>query len=136
MAEPDLVPTAVEEFLRFYAPVTIARVITYDADIAGCPVDAGKRLLLSYPSANRDPDHFERPDEVILDRENNRHMAFGVGIHRCLGSNLARMELVVALRLWLQRFPRFELAVDPSEIVWTVGPVRGPRRVPLRLLSA
>jgi cytochrome P450 len=77
---------------------------------------------------------FERPDEVVLDRQHNRHMAFGVGVHRCLGSNLARMELRVALEAWLARFPRFELAVRPDEVAWSVGPVRGPREVPLRIL--
>ena len=123
--QPDLIPTAVEEFLRFYSPVTIARVITEDAEIAGCPVKAGERVLLSYPSANRDGTVFDRPDEVVLDREHNRHMAFGVGVHRCLGSNLARMELKVALETWLARYPRFELAVDPTDITWSVGP--GPR---------
>lgn len=133
--EPELVPSAVEEFLRFYAPVTIGRVIQRDAEIGGCPVTGGERLLLAFPSANRDPDHFDDPDEVVLDRANNRHLAFGVGVHRCLGSNLARMELRVALTAWLQRFPRFELAVDPAEVTWSVGPVRGPTSVPLRILS-
>jgi cytochrome P450 len=131
---PELLDTAIEEFLRYYSPVTIARVITEDAEIAGCPVASGQRLMLAYPSANRDPAHFERPDEVILDRQRNRHMAFGVGVHRCLGSNLARMEIRVALQAWLSRIPRFELAVDPSDITWSIGPVRGPRRVPLRVL--
>ncbi|WP_419932049.1 cytochrome P450 [Candidatus Poriferisodalis sp.] len=135
VGEPELMPTAIEEFLRFYSPVTIARYITEDADIAGCPVSGGKRVLLAYPSANRDPEYFDRPDEFILDRENNRHMAFGVGVHRCLGSNLARMELEVGLSAWLRRYPRFELAVDPSEVPWSVGPVRGPRSVPIRILG-
>jgi cytochrome P450 len=133
--EPELVPSAVEELLRFYSPVTIARVITEDAEVGGCPVKGGQRLLLAYPSANRDETHFENPDEVVLDRRNNRHLAFGVGVHRCLGSNLARMELKVALDAWLARFPNFELAVDPSDITWSVGPVRGPRSVPLRILA-
>lgn len=132
--DPSLIPSAVEELLRFYSPVTIARVITEDTEIAGCPVTAGKRLMLSFPSANRDPDHFEDPDTVKLDRRNNRHLAFGVGIHRCIGSNLARMDMTVALRLWLERFPRFELAVDPEDIVWSIGAVRGPRNLPLRIL--
>jgi cytochrome P450 len=132
---PELIPGAVEELLRFYSPVTIARVITDDAEVAGCPVKAGERLLLSYPSANRDEAHFDNPDEVVIDRQHNRHMAFGVGVHRCLGSNLARMELQVALAAWLARFPRFELAVAPEDISWTVGPVRGPREVPLRILA-
>lgn len=134
-AEPELIPNAIEEFLRYYSPVTIARIITEDAEIAGCPVSAGERLLLSYPSANRDETKFDQADEVIIDRQHNRHMAFGVGLHRCLGSNLARMELKVALEEWIARYPRFELAVDPSEITWSVGPVRGPRKVPLRILS-
>ena len=131
---PELIPNAVEELLRFYAPVTIARVITDDAEIAGCPVAAGQRLLLSFPSANRDETVFDRPDEVVLDREQNRHLAFGIGVHRCLGSNLARMELRVALAAWIARYPRFELAVDPAEITWSVGPVRGPASVPLRIV--
>ena len=135
VADPDLMPAAVEEFLRYYSPVTIARYITEDAEIAGCPVSGGKRVLLSYPSANRDPDYFDQPDDFILDREDNRHMAFGVGVHRCLGSNLARMELRVGLNAWLERYPRFELAVEPEEIAWSVGPIRGPRSVPLRILS-
>jgi cytochrome P450 len=135
VADPELIPGAVEELLRFYTPVTIARVITDEAEVAGCPVHAGQRLLLSYPSANRDEAHFANPDEVVLDRQHNRHMAFGVGVHRCLGSNLARMELKVALAAWLARYPRFELAVAPEDIAWTVGPVRGPRKVPLRILA-
>ena len=134
--EPELIPGAIEELLRFYTPVTIARVITEDAEVAGCPVTAGERLMLSYPSANRDATKFERPDEVVLDREQNRHLAFGVGVHRCLGSNLARMELKVALEGWLARFPNFELAIEPDEITWSVGPVRGPRKVPLRILAS
>jgi cytochrome P450 len=135
VADPDLIPSAVEELLRFYSPVTIARVIEHDAEVGGCPVAAGQRLLLAFPSANRDETHFDDPDEAILDRARNRHLAFGIGVHRCLGSNLARMELAIALRAWLERFPRFELAADPSDIVWSVGPVRGPRSVPLRILS-
>ena len=131
--EPALIPSAIEEFLRFYSPVTIARYINADAEIGGCPVSGGHRMLLSYPSANRDPEYFERPDELILDREDNRHMAFGVGVHRCMGSNLARMELHVGLSTWLKRHPRFELDVDLEDITWSVGPVRGPRSVPLRI---
>jgi cytochrome P450 len=71
---------------------------------------------------------------VRLDREQNRHAAFGLGIHRCLGSNLARMELRVALEEWLNRYPDFELA-DPGAVTWSAGQVRGPRTLPLRILS-
>ncbi len=127
--DPGLVDLAVEELLRFFAPVTMGRLISSDGSIGGSPVAAGERLLLSFLSANRDPSHFDQPDEVVLDRARNRHLAFGVGIHRCLGSNLARMELRVALQRWLARYPDFEPAGD---VEWTIG-VRGPRTVPLRL---
>ena len=130
-AEPELIPTAVEEFLRFYSPVTIARVIDHDADIGGCPVGEGQRLLLSFPSANRDESHFDRPDEVIIDRQKNRHLAFGVGVHRCLGSNLARMELRVALTAWLERFPLLRASGRPrrDHLVDRPGP-GSPQRSP------
>lgn len=135
VADRDLMPTAVEEFLRYYSPVTIARYITEDAEIAGCPVSSGERVLLAYPSANRDPEYFDQPDDFVMDRQDNRHMAFGVGVHRCLGSNLARMELRVGLNAWLDRYPRFELAVEPDDVKWSVGPIRGPSSVPLRILN-
>ena len=132
-AEPELIPQAIEEFLRAYSPATVGRLITRDAEIAGCPVDAGKRLLISYPSANRDAAVFERADEVVIDRQRNPHVAFGVGVHRCIGSNLARMETEVALRGWLRRFPRFSLAIEPGAIRWSNGAVRGPHHVPVRI---
>lgn len=133
--EPELMPTAVEELLRFYAPAMIARLITDDAEVGGCPVSAGQRVLLSFGSANRDPAHFDDPDEVHLDRAHNRHLTFGVGVHRCLGSNLARMEMRVALERWIAAFPRFELT-DAAAVTWSTGAVRGPNRVPLRILDS
>ena len=129
-AEPDLWPTATEELLRAFAPVTMGRIATADAEIAGCPVDAGRRVLLAFPAANRDAAMFERPDDVVLDRQHNRHVAFGSGIHRCAGSNLARMELRVALQVWLARVPSFYLS-DPAAVTWAGGQVRGPRSVPV-----
>lgn len=129
VAEPALWDLAVEELLRFYSPVNMGRVITTDATIAGCPVRAGERVLLAFSSANRDEARFARADEVVLDRAENRHLAFGVGPHRCLGSNLARMELKVALRRWLERYPDFEA---DGPVPWTIG-VWGPRQVPVRL---
>ena len=132
VAEPELLPTAIEEFLRAYAPVTMARLVKHDMDWNGCPMKADDWILLSFPSANRDPEFFEKADEVILDRENNRHAAFGLGIHRCAGSHLARMELRVALEVFLDAFPVFELA-DPAAVRWSGGQVRGPRELPLRI---
>ncbi|MGB0113948.1 MAG: cytochrome P450 [Ilumatobacteraceae bacterium] len=130
IAEPEIMGLAIEELLRAYSPVTMARIATDDVELAGCPVKAGDKVLLNFPGANRDPEAFERPDEVILDRTHNRHVAFGVGIHRCAGSNLARMELRVAIETWLQRIPDFRLA-DNAAITWAGGQVRGPRSVPV-----
>jgi cytochrome P450 len=129
--DPALIPTAVEEFLRAYAPVTMAREVIKDTTINGCPFKSGEMVLLSFPAANRDPAVFPDADRVLLDRTENRHAAFGLGIHRCIGSNLARMEIKVALQEWLARIPEFSL--DPAEkVTWSEGTVRGPRR--LRML--
>ena len=121
---------AVEEFLRAFAPVTMAREVTADVEVAGCPMREGDPLLLPFPAANRDPAAFDRPDEVLIDREHNRHFAFGVGIHRCLGSNLARLEVTVAVQRLLARIPEFSLA-DPDAVTWSTGQVRGPRTLPI-----
>ena len=134
VAEPELLPTAIEELLRAYAPVTMARIVSQDAEIGGCPVKQGDSVLLPFPAANRDPDVFENADAVIIDREVNRHVAFGLGIHRCLGSNLARLELRLAVEVFINRFPKFELA-DPSAVTWSLGQVRGPRKLPVRIVQ-
>ena len=128
--EPEIWPVAREELLRAYAPVTMAREVVVDTEALGCPMHAGDPLLLPFPAANRDPDVFPDPDVVDLDRAENRHVAFGVGIHRCLGSNLARMELETSVARFLARIPSFRLA-DPDAVRWSVGQVRGPRQLPL-----
>lgn len=129
-ADPDLIPTAVEEFLRAYAPVTMAREVVKETEINGCAFKPGQMVLLSFPAANRDPDKFADADRVVIDRARNPHAAFGLGIHRCIGSNLARMEINVALEEWLARIPEFRL--DPAiEVKWSEGTVRGPRRLPV-----
>ena len=130
--DPGLLPTAVEELLRAYAPVTMAREAMVDTELAGCPVAAGTPLLLPFPAANRDPKLFEAADEVRLDRSPNRHVAFGVGIHRCLGSHLARLEVTVAVERFLARTGTFALA-EPDATTWSTGQVRGPRVLPLTL---
>jgi cytochrome P450 len=133
-SEPDLMGTAVEELLRAYAPVTMARLVATDFDFHGHAFREGDWLLLPFPAANRDPAAFENPDLVQLDRATNRHAAFGLGRHRCLGSNLARMELRVALEEWLARYPDFELS-DPAAVTWSAGQVRGPRTLPMTILG-
>jgi cytochrome P450 len=132
VAEPGLLPAAMEEFLRAYAPVTMARLVKEDMHWRGVDMKADDWILLSFPAANRDPAQFERADEVVIDREVNRHAAFGLGIHRCVGSHLARMELRVALDVWLERIPSFTL-LDPATVTWSAGQIRGPRTLPLRI---
>ena len=131
-AEPGLLPAATEEFLRAYAPVTMARLVREDTHWHGVDMKADDWILLSFPAANRDPAQFDRAGEVVIDREVNRHAAFGLGIHRCVGSHLARMELRVALEVWLERIPAFSLD-DPGAVTWSAGQIRGPRTLPLRI---
>lgn len=130
VAEPELFPTAIEELLRFYAPVSVGRIAMEDFDFNGVCIKRGERLMINFPAANRDPEKFERADEVVLDRQKNRHIAFGIGVHRCAGSNLARMEMEVALKTWFRRIPEFELS-DPDAVTWAGGQIRGARTVPV-----
>jgi cytochrome P450 len=132
VAEPELLASAVEEFLRAYSPVTMAREIVKETQIDGTTFNCGEMVLLSFPAANRDPTMFPDANRVVIDRRENRHAAFGLGIHRCIGSNLARMEIRIALEQWLARIPEFHL--DHSQpVTWSEGTVRGPRRLPVRL---
>jgi cytochrome P450 len=132
VAEPELMPVAVEEFLRFYAPVTMARLVKDDVEFHGRTMKKDDWVLLGFPAANRDPKVFEDADTFVIDRALNRHAAFGLGIHRCVGSNLARMEVRVALEEFIARFPNFELS-DPAAVTWAPGQVRGPRSIPVRV---
>src|SRR3989441_1084151 len=128
--EPGLLPTAVEELLRVYSPVTMGRLATEDVTVDGVTIPAGSRVLMNFPAANRDPAPVPDPDPVVIDRAHNRHVAFGIGIHRCAGSNLARMEMEVALSVFLERIPEFHLD-DSGAVTWCGGQVRGPRTLPL-----
>ena len=115
-----------------YAPVTMARLVKEGMHWHGVDMKAEDWILLSFPAANRDPAQFDRAGEVVIDRTVNRHAAFGLGVHRCVGSHLARMELRVALEAWLGRIPRFTLD-DPSAVTWSAGQIRGPRTLRLRI---
>ncbi|MDG1409685.1 MAG: cytochrome P450 [Acidimicrobiales bacterium] len=132
--DPSVQPTALEEILRFYAPVTMARLIAEDIELGGCPMKAGDWTLLPFPAANRDPEAFEQADKFVIDRARNRHSAFGLGIHRCVGSNLARLEVRIAMEEWMAAFPDFELA-NPEAVTWSTGQVRGPRQLPVLFLG-
>jgi cytochrome P450 len=130
VADPSLMPTAIEEFLRAYAPVTMAREVKKDTTVGGCPYKEMGQVLLSFPAANRDPAKFPDADKVLIDRAENPHAAFGLGRHRCIGSNLARLEMTVAVEEWLKRFPDFTLAPG-AKVTWSEGTVRGPRSIPV-----
>jgi cytochrome P450 len=106
---PELIPGAIEEFVRYYSFVTPGRKIMQDTEVAGCPVKAGQMIWLPLVAANRDPAEFADADRVIIDRVDNRHIGFGAGPHRCLGAHLARQELNIALEEWHRRIPDYRL---------------------------
>jgi cytochrome P450 len=108
-ADPSLIPSAVEEFLRYEAIVHAGRTVIQPRELSGVKLCPGDRLAVPLAAAHRDPEAFDRPDEIILDRQPNRHIAFGAGNHRCLGSHLARLELRVAFEEIFQRIPRFSI---------------------------
>ena len=118
---PDGIPQAVEEFLRWETPVmAVARIATRDTEIAGCPVHEGDQILALIGAANVDDSEFVDADHLDLDRQANRHIAFGGGFHRCLGSHLARLELRVALREWHRRIRDYRLTPG-AELNYTPG---------------
>ena len=135
VSEPELMPTAVEELLRAYSPVTMARIAVHDVDLVGCPVKAGDKVLLNFAAANRDPEMFDRADEVIIDRELNRHVAFGWGAHFCFGAPLARLEGQIAFEEMLRCFPDWSL--DRVPLVWRTNlGLRGLTALPISFTTA
>ncbi len=128
VAEPALLPRAVEELLRYYAPVTVARIANESTELHGRVIAAGERILLPLAAANRDPQVFADAAALRMDRQKNPHLTFGFGRHRCLGASLATVELRVALEEWLRVLPNFSL-IDTHAIEWSGGQVRGPERV-------
>jgi cytochrome P450 len=131
---PELMPAAVEEFLRWdgSAQNAIRRFAIEDMEIAGTPIAKGDTVLLSLGSANRDPRRFEDPDALVLDRADNAHLTFGRGAHNCPGKELARIELRVMIAKLLARFPNLALAEPAESIVWRPNYIfRAPRRLPV-----
>ncbi len=129
--EPALWPSAVEELLRRFAPVSVVRIATRDASIDGQIIPGDEHVLLPFPAGNLDERAFPEPHTLQLDRAPNRHLAFGAGVHRCIGAHLARMELRVGLEEFLRIIPDFELAGD-EPVSWKRGQIRGPSRLLLR----
>lgn len=124
--DPSVVPNAVEELLRYESPSPIqGRYVTRDVDVAGTTIPAGSRLAILNASANRDERHFEDPDRFDVTRQIDRHLAFGYGVHFCLGAALARLEGKVVLEEMLARFPDWQVDESSIELVHT-STVRGP----------
>ena len=135
-ADPALAPAAVEELLRFTSPVNHAndRFTTEEVTIGGVTIPAGQWVFIAISSADRDPSQYPAPDRLDLGRDTSGHVAFGHGVHHCLGAPLARMEAEVALGALLPRFPGLSLAVPPEELRWRpVSLMNGLESLPVRL---
>jgi cytochrome P450 len=130
VAQPELIPAACEEFLRFYAPTLMGRVATQDTELGGRQIRRGDLLLLCNGAANRDPAVFHDPEKFIVDRDDARHISFGSGVHRCIGAPIGQLEVRIALEEWLKRIPEFRLA-DPDAVQWIPGPIWGAYNVHL-----
>jgi cytochrome P450 len=129
--EPSLLATATEEFLRFTTPAQGgARTITADCQIGGYQFHEADRVWLSYALANRDPEAFPDPDEIVIDRNPNRHAAFGLGVHRCIGSNLARLTFKVMTEEVLRRIPDFVIDAEGVVRYEDVGTINGFQHMP------
>jgi cytochrome P450 len=134
--DPGLIPQAVEELLRFASPVNHAtdRFASEDIEIGGTTIRKGDLVLAAISSANHDPDRFPGPDTLNLTRDTSGHVAFGHGIHYCVGAPLARMEAEIAFTALLERFPAIELAAPPETLRFRPGTlIRGLYSLPVRL---
>ncbi|OBG79780.1 cytochrome [Mycobacterium sp. E802] len=132
IAEPEILPRAVEEFIRFAGSIhSLPRTVAGDVELGAHRFAPGDTVLLNYAAANRDAAQFPDPDRCVLDRSANRHLGFGAGVHRCLGSNLARLEFAIGLEQVLARMP--DMALDPTDSAVFHGNsvTRGYRRIPV-----
>jgi cytochrome P450 len=135
-ADPGLTPAAVEEFLRFDGPVNLAtlRYTTEPVTIGGTGIPAGEVVMVALTAANRDAERYPEPDALDLHRDTGQHVAFGYGIHHCLGAPLARLEGEIAFRTLLDRFPDLALAAEPETLAWRSSTlIRGLTSLPVRI---
>jgi cytochrome P450 len=132
-ADRALLPYAREEFLRFFSPLHgTVRTALSDSMVGDHEVTAGERIYIFLASANRDPEMFDNPDEVVLDRFPNRHIAFSAGIHRCVGSFLAKMMFEVMIEEILDRIPDYEVLAEGAHPYPSISPVNGWIDIPIR----
>jgi len=130
--DPELRPRAIEEFLRYSGSIHgIPRTVTQHVELSGHTFCPGESVIVNYASANRDADQFPDPDRCILDRGSNRHLGFGAGVHRCLGSNLARLEFQIGIEQVLSRMPDYRLAPDEDAVFHGNSVTRGFRSIPV-----
>jgi cytochrome P450 len=133
---PDLLPGAIEELLRWDGPTARSSpsYATTDIDIGGTVIPAGSVVIVGIAAANRDPRRFTDPDRLNLTRDTDGHLAFGHGVHRCVGAALARLEGRIAIGTLIRRFPALTLAAAPDDLVWHPFPVfRGLAALPVNL---
>jgi cytochrome P450 len=123
---PDMIPAAIEEFLRYFSPATAqARTVREPVEVGGEDFETGDRVLLCWAAANFDPEVFEDPLTLKIDRSPNRHLAFGDGIHKCMGARFGRVELKVFLEELLTRMPDFEVDLDRIVTIPTIALING-----------
>jgi cytochrome P450 len=130
IAKPEMIPSAVDELLRYYTPAPVGRLVLEDFTVGGVAMKKDEIALTHLPIANRDPRQFPYPDALIPDRTPNRHIALGTGIHRCLGIHLLRVEAAAVFTEFLKRIPEFELDRDQPS-TWSAGQVAGMAHVPV-----
>jgi cytochrome P450 len=129
--DADYLSSATEEFLRYFTPAQGGgRTVTQDCEVAGFTFAAGDRMFLSYALCNHDPASFPDPDEIVLDRFPNPHAAFGLGVHRCIGSNLARLDFKLMLREALRRIPDYRIDPAGKEQYESIGTINGYKHLP------
>lgn len=129
--DPSMIPTAVEEFLRYFSPgTTTMRTASVETEVGGRHMDPGDRVMLTWIGANHDPEAFPDPDRVILDRTPNRHLAFGAGIHKCIGLQFARLEARIFLEQIFARMPDFRLGREQAVPTATIGLFSGYWNLP------
>ena len=130
--DPELRPRAIEEFLRYSGSIHgIPRTVTREVELSGHTFRPGESVIVNYASANRDTQQFPDPDRCVLDRKSNRHLGFGAGVHRCLGSNLARLEFQIGVEQVLSRMPDYRLAPDEAAVFHGNSVTRGFRYIPV-----
>lgn len=134
LGRPELILPAIEEILRYNGPAEVSNVrwATEDVEIRGKRIRKGEMLFVSFSSANRDPEQFPEPDSLDITREANQHIAFGKGVHYCLGAPLARLEGEIALGTLLRRMPNIRLSATANDLEWRAGMIiRGVKEIPV-----